>query len=328
MLASCAILACLAASLPATATAARATAEFDARGSNGYTAFFAFSGRRASVDAIDTPDPLVLVSAAYFAKGSFEAGGSAFEGARIRARFGSRGRVAVEFRPLGEAKRRLPPRRCEGRPRVRQAGLFVGTIRFTGEGGYTSVDATRTLGTVRTTPRWRCRRGRRAPQGRLSAMPAPGPSRSERLVPFGLDPEAERLTTLDAEADDGRTSFRASATRPRGRSGETTFAAVRLERRPNLTIVRSAFAHGEEEAFTFDKALGTASAAPPGPFAGTADFVRDAGGTVICYGYPCDRSSWLGPLSVDFPGAAGVPLAGKGFHARLFRKGLGGSVIR
>jgi len=311
MLASCAILACLAASLPAMATATRTTAEFDLEGSNGYTAYFDFSGRSASVDAIRTPSLDVLLSATYIAKGRLADD-------RFRARFGNRGRVAVEFKPIGEAKRRLPPRRCQGEPRVTQAGVFVGTIKFTGEGGFTSVDATRAKGKTQALPRWKCKRGRGS-RGAASA--------SQGRIPFGLDPEAERFTVLAAVSQDDLTSFTARAVRLRGRLGSTTFLATRLELRPSLRIVRFAFDDGTDETFSFDETLSTASVAPPSPFAGTADFVRDASGKV-CVRYPCDRSSWLGPLSVDFPGADGVPLAGEDFHPRLFREGLDGSVIR
>lgn len=298
MLALCAMSAFLAASLPAVADGRR-TAEFDVEGSNGYTAYFDFSARTASVDAIRLPDPLVLLSATYISKGRWE-------GDRIRARFGSRGRVAVEFRPSGEAKRRQPPRRCEGAPRVTRPGVFLGTIAFNGEGGYTSVDATRARGETRTIPRWKCKRGR-GPR-KAGAWSAPTPT------PLGLDPEAERFTVLGAESDDGRTSFAASATRPRGRPGETTFNAVRLELRPSLRVLRSAFAHGTDETFTFDEALSTASVQPPPPFAGTATFTPGPGGL----------GSWEGSLSVDFPGAADIPLTGEAFHARLFRRGLFG----
>ncbi len=305
MLASCAILACLAASLPSAAAAARTTAEFDLEATNGYTAYFRFFGDRASVGVIRLPNLLAVLSASYLSEGRRE-------GDRMRARFGSRGRVAVEFKPTGKASRRHPPRRCEGKPRVTQPGVFAGTIRFRGEGGYTNVDATRVKGHVHVTPRWRCKRGKASRSARSSSAPG--------RVPLGLDPEAERFTVLDVQSDDGRVSFGASATRPRGRSGETLFTAARIESRPSLTIFRSAFAHGEDEAFTFDEALSTASAAPPPPFSGTAAFIRDAGGKV-CVRYPCERSSWLGPLAVDFPGAKDVPLAGATFQARLYRSG-------
>jgi hypothetical protein len=284
LLAFCAILACFTA-LPATAaTARRTTAEFDLQGSNSYTVFFRFSGREASIEAIDIPSPLVLVSAAYISKGSFKGG-------HIRARFGNRGRVAVEFKPSGKATYRRPPRRCEGEPRVTQPGVFVGTIRFRGENGYTNIDRSRARGEVRTPARWECRRGKRARKA-------------------GLDPEAEKLTVLTAGANHGFTSFNTTASRPRGRSGETMFTASQLEGRPtSMVVIRRAFAHGEDESFTFDEALSTATAAPPPPFDGSAAFTRDPGG-----------GSWLGPLTVDFPGAADVPLAGEEFTARLYRE--------
>jgi hypothetical protein len=288
MLAFCAIAACL----PASAASARRTAEFHLQGSNGYTTFFTFSGPEASVAAIGVPSPLVVVSAVYISR-------KRFDGDRIRARFGSRGRVAVEFKPSGKAAYRWPPRRCEGKPRVTQPGVFVGTIRFEGEGGYTSVDRSRARGEVRTPARWECR--------------------SKRAHEAGLDPEAERFTVLTASAGGfPLASFSTTASRPRGRSGETMFVASRLEGLPTrMTVIRRVFVHGEDESFSFDEALSTATAAPPPPFEGTAAFTREPGGK---------GGSWLGSLTVDFPGAADVPLAGEGFHARLFRSDLSDQV--
>lgn len=286
MLALCAI----SAYLPPSVAAARPVAEFHVEGSNGYTAFFEFSRREASVSAIDVPSPLVLVSAAYISKGRFE-------GDRIRARFGSRGRVTVEFKPVGKARYRRPPDRCEGEPRVTQPGVFVGTIRFRGEGGYTNVDRTRARGEVRTPSRWECSRGKGARKA-------------------GLDPEAERFTVLEAGGEYGVASFHVAASRPRGRSGETMFTASRLEGRPtSMIVIRRAFAHGEDASFSFDEALSTATAAPPPPFEGSAAFTRNADGR---------GGSWLGSLTVDLPGADDVPLAGEDFGARLFRSNFSG----
>lgn len=285
MLAFCAISACL----PTTATAALKVAEFDLEASNGYTAFFEFSRQEASVAAIAVPSPLSVVSAAYISKGRFKED-------RIRARFGNRGRVAVEFRPSGRATYRRPPRRCEGEPKVTQPGVFVGTIRFRGEAGYTELERARARGEMRTLTRWECRRGRRARGA-------------------GLDPEAERFTVLEAGAGGYPVaSFSAIASRPKGRSGETRFVASRLEGRPtSMVVIRRVFAHGEDESFRFDEALSTATAAPPPPFEGSAAFTRDAGG---------EGGSWLGSLTVDFPGAADVPLAGEDSRAQLFRSDL------
>jgi hypothetical protein len=282
MLAFCAISACLSAS----AASARRTAEFHLQGSDGYAISFSFSGPEASIAAVGVPSPLVVVSAAYVTQ-------KRFDGDRIRARFGSRGRVAVEFKPSGKATYRWPPQRCEGKPKVTQPGVFVGTIRFRGEGGYTSIDRSRARGEVRTPARWECRRGKRAHGA-------------------GLDPEAERFTILDASAGGyPLASFSTTASRPQGRSGETMFLASRLEGRPtSMVVIRRVFAHGEDESFSFDDALSTATAAPPLPFEGSGTFTVGPGG---------DDGSWLGSLTVDFPGAEDVPLAGEGFGARLFR---------
>lgn len=319
LFAFCAMSACLSASL-ASAAAAKTEVEFDVSATNGYSASFDFSGRTASVETWRIPSPDVLLTVTYLSR-------SRIEGNRVRARFGSRGRVAVEFRKSGKVERRWPPRRCEGEPRVTRPGVFVGTIRFNGEGGYTSLDAIRAEGNVRVLPRWRCKkRNERSLEIHPLRSRLASPSAFDR-VPLGLDPEAERFTVLDAEADDRSTSFTVRATRLRGRPGSTVFLARRSESRPSLYIIRFAAARGSDETFRFDEALSTASAAPPAPpFAGTADFIRDSG--KVCVRYPCDRSSWLGPLSVDFPGADDVPLAGEGFRARLFREGLDGSIVR
>jgi hypothetical protein len=302
MFALCAMSACL----PVSAATARTEVEFDTQASNGYSANFEFSSGIASMETWRFLSPVVLLTAEYITKGRLN-------GDRIHARFGSRGRVAVEFRPSGEVERRSPPRRCEGAPRITRPGVFVGAIRFSGENGYTSFDATRAPGKIESLPRWKCKREKRSPGARRSSLPRPGSLGRQfesGRIPLGLDPEAEWFTVLDAEAGNHRTSFNAAATRPRGRAGETTFIASRLEPRPRLLIVRTAFAHGTDETFTFDEALSMASAEPPQPFEGSASFARD----------PSGRSgSWLGPLTVDFPGADDVPLAGEDFHARLFR---------
>jgi hypothetical protein len=119
---------------------------------------------------------------------------------------------------------------------------------------------------------------------------------------------------LDAKAGESRTTFSVVATRPSGEPGTTSFAASRIERRPNMRIFRFAFADAKEQAFVFDDALTGATVAPPQPFSGSASFLSGAGG----------GPSWTGPLSVDLPGAEGVALAGEDFAARLYRLGRDG----
>lgn len=277
------------------ASPARTTAEFELAGSDGFSLVFEISRRTAAVTALRFQSLTALSAASYETRGSLA-------GDRARARFGSRGRVSVEFKPSGKVTRRNPPRRCEGRPRVTRFGAFVGTIRFAGEQGYTSVTASRASGSVLSASPWRCKRGRG-----LRAEPSIAPG----SVRLGPNPGGESRTVLDADAGSGNdsTSFSVLATRPPGQSGTTSFIATRVERRPSMRVTRFAFVDGKDPSFSFDEALSAATATPPSPFGGTASFLHEPGGP----------ATWTGSLSVDFPGAEAVALAGEDFSARLYR---------
>lgn len=266
------------------AEASRTVAMFSLPGSNGYSVDFGVtSGGRAVASAfrIDSSDT--------FFGATYETTGRVF-GDRIRVRFGNLGRVTTFFHPSGRVKRRNPPRRCEGEPRLTSFGTFVGTVGFSGERGYTAAEASRARGRLLTLPRWRCKRGR-------------------ARVPLGLNPTAEQKIELEATAARTRSSFSVSATRPPEERGSTFFTASRIERRGGLLISRFAFTGGPERTFVVDDALGTATAEPPPPFSGSAAFVRNPDGS----------TSWSGSLAVDLPGAEDVPLADSTFTARLYR---------
>ena len=67
----------------------------------------------------------------------------------IHASFGKLGRVSLRFRPSGPPKLGLePPGNCRGRTSTKQNGRFVGSFRFRGERGFTSVRATSAEGQV------------------------------------------------------------------------------------------------------------------------------------------------------------------------------------
>jgi hypothetical protein len=66
-------------------------------------------------------------------------------------------------------------------------------------------------------------------------------------------------------------------------------------------------ASGKPSAFRVNKRLTSARVNPSAtPFGGTADF--DA------------PHAWTGSLAASFPGATNIPLAGRGFRARLHRQ--------
>lgn len=212
------------------------------------------------------------------------------KGSGIKAKFPGIGRISVRFEPQGSPQREPPFfSRCRGGAAVTQRGLFVGTIEFHGERGYTSVTATRAPGEVATTEREICKRS--------TFDDAP-------------DVEADRTELWAYSRSKGRAvGFSASTLGP-PESPSITFGASVVERRQGMAIFRSTFASGEaSQLVTGDSRphpfSGTVT--PPSPFHGSAQFQRTPEG---------DRS-WTGSLSVYFPGLDRVALTGPSFDARF-----------
>lgn len=257
-------------------------AELELRGSGGYSVSIVGNRRTVGLLAIKGLDGI----ASYETRGRVTPRG-------VRARFGGLGKVAVEFRPSGRVKRKRPPRGCRGGVRKTFPGVFVGTIRFRGERGYTRASARRAKGSMEIRPAWRCK-GRRGAEGE-----AGGPSFPD------LGPGV--TTTLQASSTRGRLAFVAAAWRPPEERGLTVFFATATERRGGMVVERGATAIGPERGFVFDAGLGTATVSPPRPFRGTAMLTTEPGGT----------TSWSGSLKVDLPGRKGVALATPTFTASL-----------
>lgn len=208
----------------------------------------------------------------------------------IQARFGGLGRVAVQFRPSGRVRRKRPPRGCKGAVRKIYPGVFLGTIRFRGEQGYTRVSTRRSRGSMETSAPWRCR-GNQDPEGEAGGPSLPGAD----------------TTALEATSTRGRLAFAAVALRPPEERGVTVFSASSTERRRGMVIERAATTLGPERSFLFDIGLGTATVSPPRPFSGTATLATE----------PDGMTSWTGSLKVDLPGRKGVALATPTFTASL-----------
>lgn len=219
----------------------------------------------------------------------------------LEARIGSRGRIDVDFRPSGSLTRRVPPGRCEGKPRVTRFGAFVGTIRFRGEHGYTDVDVDRAEGSVNVPRGWKCKGKPRRP------------ANEECSVEDGAD-EVIDLTALDAGR--GR-YFSAFTQRSAGEPSTTMFFAASVEQRGQMEVSRGIFVDGTEDAFAFDPGLGFATVSPSSPFDGSATFRR----------YPDRSTTWRGDLTVSLPGAPNTRLVGKAFHAQLTRPAPQPSVV-
>jgi hypothetical protein len=283
----CLLLGCCAAAVCAMSASAAAfqVAELGTlHGTHRFLATFSVSKHRAELHV--GRGQRVGIGASYSSPGRID-------GTWVRARFGSLGLVEVSFEQEGETVVRPPPPSCEGAPRTIRSGSFVGTIRFDGERGFTTVDAARASGTLKTVPEWTCSRpGQRRAGGAVASIDT-----SPAVLEARGGPPAKRV------------GLRAVAAHEEDESDTLLFSAGRLETRPRLRIDRYAYAFSSRgSGFEFDQGLSWATLAPPPPFDGSATFTRDASGP-----------RWIGSMTVDLPGAGPIRLAGEDFSARLYR---------
>lgn len=214
-----------------------------------------------------------LVGTAYLARGV-----AAPE--RLQATFGRFGRVSMRFRESRNKTWIGKRRNCRGAQRfVKRRGVFVGSLRFKGEGGYLSVRAHRAKGSVVTVAR-KCLRQRR------------------QRLPFAR--QSSPQSALIALARDGvdLTGFLAVDGK------KATFLATREETRGKLAIIRVAVTRSRRSAVHTNEALTRASVSPPAPFHGTGRYRAAPDGT----------TTWSGNLSANFPGAPRFPLTGPDFE--------------
>jgi hypothetical protein len=212
------------------------------------------------------------------------------KGSGIKARFPGIGRISARFHPKGSPHREPPFfSQCRGGETVKQPGLFVGTIEFRGERGYTSVSATRASGEISTTEREICKRS---------------------VFDDGPDLKVDRTELWAYSRSRGRQVGFGASMWGSPDSPLTTFGASVVERRRAIAIFRLTFASGEESQLTAGDSRPhplSATVTPPAPFHGSAEFERTAEG---------DRS-WTGSLSVHFPGLDPIALTGPSFVARF-----------
>lgn len=260
------------------AASGAASAEFTAQGSNGYTIRVKGGGGKVALTAAG-----FLQAASYTVPGRITRRG-------VVANFGRRGMIDVRFKPGHRSRIETPPNRCRGKPRVKRWGSFVGTIRFSGERGFTRLRVRRAGGSTQVSPRWRCERRGRAGAAGLSASAAKSEDAS---VVWEV---ADRRRGLEASALSS--AF----------FGVVFFASLE-EKRKRMQIRRSTFVPAKDRAFVFDESLAIATLRPPRPFAGKGTFRRRPG-------HP---PSWTGSLSLVLPGTTRISLIGKRYRPRLYR---------
>ena len=257
---------------------------FELPGSNGYRLEVSSEGRETEVTAFGRPGKGFVT----YSVGGRKHGKRGFE-----AKLPGIGRIAVEFRPRGKAKKvPLLEKDCSGKPGRLEAGTFVGTINFHGERGYTEVTATRAKGTVVRTYPETCPVGKSGDESGKGSDEMAGAFMIAAALPQGLIFTAGRFDFGDKLGGEI--------------SGHT---ATQFSNRRGMEIVRTLTAIGRPESFSAEHTGRTATARvePPLPFSGTADFGIAPDGTV----------NWTGDLSVTLPGTGLIRLTGKRFRAEL-----------
>lgn len=239
----------------------------------------------------------------------------------IGASFGDRGRIAVHFRPTGQAIRATKRAGCarSGDGVIARLGLFVGRLSFRGEGGYTSAGVHRARGgSIDFEALLDCLVGA-APSGRQALLPARAPSPFPALWgPSGVRGVASDAPGVRTNPSRGLefTTLIASRKLPVARTifgarvrdeSRPLFVAVDLSVEGRLGIARYASARGPRSAFGFDGSLSSATVLPPAPFSGKGVFQHGVG----------SERSWTGSLTVSFLGAPRVPIVGAPFSTHL-----------
>lgn len=199
----------------------------------------------------------------------------------MQASFGAPGEIAVTFHPSGQAKRVRPS--CGGKSFAFDSGSYEGTIRFNGEEGFTSVEATSAKGDL----------------GFLINILCPGISGGSG-GPFL--PGAE----LNAYVGASRQGAHVKVVKNQP-SAAAHYEAEVSEVHEGVSIGRFANVVEPAGTFVFDSKVKTATLHPSAPFSGTGRFNRAAP--------PANR--WSGDLTVDLPGRAAVKLNGDGDRATL-----------
>jgi len=242
----------------------------------------------------------------------------------IQASFGDRGRIALRFHANG---RELHASRHAGcrRPShdlVARFGVFVGELRFRGEGGYTSAEAHRIHGgSVDTAALVACRPSANLPGlGGLSTSPRPAPTPGPAVREAGPRRHGAEATSPAVPTHPShrpkRTTLLASLKLPLSRAvfaarmtdeGSARFLAAEELTEGRIGILRLAGVSSPSPTFGFDDTLANAAVAPPAPFSGKGVFQQGTQGV----------ESWTGSLAVSFLGAPKVPLTGSSFTTRL-----------
>ncbi|MBS1889022.1 MAG: hypothetical protein JSU06_17735 [Actinobacteria bacterium] len=202
----------------------------------------------------------------------------------VRFNLGALGDVDVIVQPTGRME--TVGSKC-GKPTRIEGEEYTGTIAFHGEEGFTDVEATRTP--LRLEP--------------ILDLVCGGMGGSE-VSGGGLPGVVLRIASNDGPGLRLNQNHR----------GAPVFYEARMtEREGAMRVDRTVSGHLGGGALSYDPTLSSARFSAGAPFSGNATY---AGRRLAREARP-GQGSWLGTLAVDFPGRAGVPLAGPDFSASI-----------
>jgi hypothetical protein len=200
------------------------------------------------------------------------------------------GSFNVHFTARGKPRQLPRYSWCQGPGATIQPGIVRGSIRFSGERGYTIAFASSAKAELETLPGQRCHFGETGHSNHPPSYTATLSADHEPMSGPAAHFEALRF---------------APASRPPNR--RVYYEASAYERLPSIWIVRRVRLATPTSTFllpNFAVAPENAVIQPTAPFTGSATFSRTAESTF----------SWTGDLAVSFPGIEPVPLAGPDFR--------------
>jgi hypothetical protein len=203
----------------------------------------------------------------------------------MQANFRALGEIALTFHPSGQAKKVRPS--CGSKTVEFDSGSYEGTIRFHGEEGFTSVEATSAQGDL----------------GFLLDILCPG------IVGGSGGGPSVRGAELNAYTGASPPSAHVKVVKNRP-TARAHYEAEVFEVHEGISISRFANVVEPAGTFVFDSKVRTATLRPSAPFSGIGRFNRAAA-------MPANR--WSGDLTVDLPGREGVKLTGSDDRASLNR---------
>jgi hypothetical protein len=273
--------------VPATALAGNGfDLKFELPASHGYKMTVAGYDATALVDVTKSSHSHDRAWSTYVARGKVSP-------TAIDTSFGALGHVDMRFHPSGAATYGKRHKHCVGADRYTiQPGVFVGSVRFRGEGGYTSASVHRVKGKV-VTPRF------------LKCLDSFF-EEFERVRHHKPPANKPKVTRLSAFMRSGLTAVLFGASERAGKAG---YLAEIEQTVGSLGVFRGVFVHGSPATFASDGQLSFAGVTPPAPFSGSASFQRE----------PTGAKAWSGSLAVSFPGAPNVPLIDSRFKTQLTR---------